>query len=47
MNKDVDIKEREKHICYVCKKKTALLPLEDGIYICNSCAQVMAEMSPS
>lgn len=33
-----------KHRCIVCGKKTATLPLENGQWICEDCAQYMSDM---
>lgn len=47
MAEDITHLEKVMNTCQVCKKNTALLPLDDKVYICECCAQIMAELSPS
>jgi len=35
----------KKHICVVCKKKNAILALENDQWICENCAQIMTELA--
>lgn len=32
--------------CDVCKQKRGTLPLDDGGYICEDCAQYMSDLAP-
>ncbi|GBF73181.1 hypothetical protein PA598K_01466 [Paenibacillus sp. 598K] len=32
--------------CILCEEKTATLELDDGSYICCTCAQIMGELAP-
>lgn len=40
-------KKPKKYVCCQCGEMKGSLPLEDGRYICEDCAQVMSELAPN